>query len=149
VRQTDQQTTTDASDTDAMNPALAGGESDGALLRVQALVARGATPTEVAEAIGPRPSPRVMTYLHQTVGNGFVQQVMFAGSGGGGGGGPQPNTQPTQPLPPTTQPTPAPSPPVLANAPQPQQSQQPTMYHPPANAFVVNVRPVRPGLRVT
>jgi hypothetical protein len=135
VRQNDQQTTTGTSDTDAMNPAVAGGESDGALLRVQALVARGATPAEVADVIGPRPSPNVMAYLHQTVGNGFVQQVMFAGSGGGGGN-PQPTPQPTaQPSPPTT----LPSPPVLANGPQPQQSQQPTKYHPPANAFVVNV----------
>jgi len=72
---------------------------------------RDARVWEVADVIGPRPAPNVMTYLHQTVGNGFVQQVLFAGSGGGGGG----------------------------NGPQPQQSQQPAKYHPPANAFIVNV----------
>ncbi|HZJ63839.1 MAG TPA: hypothetical protein VFD36_10020 [Kofleriaceae bacterium] len=101
VRPFDQQPTTSASETDdAMTPAVT---PDAVLLRVQALVARGATPAEVAAAIGPNPSPQVLTYLHQTRGNGFVQQVMFAGAGGGGGpggGGGGSNTQPSPPPPP-------------------------------------------------
>jgi hypothetical protein len=143
ARQHDQQATTGTSASDEVIQSPAGAGTDGAMLRVQVLVARGATPAEVATAIGPNPAPNILAYLHQTRGNGFVQQVMFLGPGGGGGSGgggnTQPTTQPTQPTTQPTQPTTLPQAPVmLADAPklQPQQSQK---YHPPANGFVVNV----------
>jgi hypothetical protein len=109
ARQQDQTTTTAD---DAIDSVAVGDASDAALLRVQALVARGASAEDVAAAIGTNPAPSVMTYLHQTRGNAFVQQVMFFGSGGGGGG---------------------------AGGQQGQQGQQPQKYHPPKDAFVVNV----------
>jgi hypothetical protein len=133
ARQQDPQPTTSANDDAIEHPAAAtaGGGAGGAMLRVQMLVARGAAPAEVAAAIGPNPSPSVLTYLHQTRGNGFVQQVMFPGPGGGGGGG----GGNTQPAPPATLPQ---APVMLADAPT-VQPQPPKKYHPPANGFVVNV----------
>lgn len=158
ARQHDEQAAIGTNDGAIESSAVGGAGPGEAMLRVQALVARGAPPAEMARVVGPNPSPNILIYLHQTRGNGFVQQVMFFGrggvdGGGAGGSGSQPTPQPTPPTPqptpqptlqPTTQPTPQPTPlpqvPVLADVPvQPQQPQQAQKYHPPANGFVVHV----------
>jgi len=152
ARQHDEQATTGTSEAAVENPGLASAGPGEAMMRVQALVARGAPPAEVARVVGPNPGPNILAYLNQTRGNGFVQQVMLlgrggaadgggdGGGGGGGGGDPQATPQSTpQAAPPTTLPQ---LPDVLADVPiqQPPPPQpQPQKFHPAANAFVVHV----------